>query len=95
MQHRGETALIDAIVDARERDAVEIAARMLRTGATMGIVEGMCSEAMHAMGKAFMPCAECIDEVAAVDHIVDRIVNLETFARFETELALAPAGEWL
>jgi hypothetical protein len=40
MKHRGETALIGAIVDTSERDAIKIAARMLRTGVTMGTVKG-------------------------------------------------------
>ena len=92
MRHRGETALIDAIVDACERDAIGIAARMLRTGVTMGTVEDICSEAMQAIGRGFMPCPACIDEVAAADHVVDQILDLELFARAEAEPVLAALG---
>jgi hypothetical protein len=95
MHHRGETALIDALVDLRELDAIRIAAGMLRTGMTIGVVEDICSEAMQAIGRGFVPCPECIEEVVTADHIADKIVNLEILARFETEPALAPSAKRL
>lgn len=81
MEYLGESMLIDAIVDAREGDAVRIAARMLRTGVALDAMEGICSEAMQAIGSGFTPCPACIDEVAAANQTVDQILNLEILVR--------------
>ena len=78
MQPADDVALIKAIVETRESDAVSIAARMHSRGVPPSAVEGICEEAMQAIGRDFGPHAECIEEVVAADWIVARILDLET-----------------
>lgn len=70
-----ENRLIDAILDARESDALQLADHLLQSGIPRTGIESLCTEAMQVLGRQFRPDPLCIDHLVTADLIISGILD--------------------